>query len=148
MSIWSFVWPNPTCLANYLGKLQTVEEDCTVWMWISSYKEWVDAMIINEKLRWLKVWYVSVFVYLNTFIVLFVWLCVFAYLYLPVRNIEMFCDNRINPRNCPPAVSLYKERSPLKKVLANKNLLLTYLFVVHFSIEPTSQCVYFRTIVK
>ena len=80
----------------------------------------------------------SVFVYLNTFIVLFVWLCVFAYLYLPVRNIEMFCDNRINPRNCLPAVSLYKKRSPLKKVLANKNLLLTYLPYLRY-IFPLSQ---------
>ena len=64
--------------------------------------------------------------------------CICVFVFVWVRNIEMFCDNRINPRNCLPAVSLYKKRSPLKKVLANKNLLLTYLPYLRY-IFPLSQ---------
>ena len=69
---------------------------------------------------------------------IFLVLCICVFVLVWVRNIEMFCDNRINPRNCLPAVSLYKKRSPLKKVLANKNLLLTYLPYLRY-IFPLSQ---------
>ena len=149
MNIWSFVWPSPTYLTNYLEKLQIVEEDCTVLNLLI----WRMSRCDDEKLRWLKVWYVSVFVYLCgseilkclrqmndllelSSICLVFCICVFVFVW--VRNIEMFCDNRINPRNCLPAVSLYKKRSPLRKVLANKNLLLTHLPYLRY-IFPLSQ---------
>ena len=73
--------------------------------------------------------------------------CICVFVFVWVRNIEMFCDNRINPRNCLPAVSLYKKRSSLERCSLTKTYYWhIYLIFGTFSHEPTSQYVYFRTI--
>ena len=73
--------------------------------------------------------------------------CICVFVFVWVRNIEMFCDNRINPRNCLPAVSLYKKRSSLERCSLTKTYYWhIYLICGTFSLEPTSQYVYFRTI--